>query len=839
MKFFKTTLLMLLAAFFVNAAFCENKISVNEQTAKPWTFWWILGPSMDKSDIDFQLEYMAKSNVGGVHIIPIYGERGDEKNYIEFLSPKFIEYVCYISEKAKSLGMGTDMTLGTGWPFGGRQITPELAAKKIDKNFNIIPTNQKVKRAAFGGEGLVLDPFNRRAIDEYYKPFYAAFKGVKPMPIRAVFDDSYEIFGADFSDVLYGEFKRLRGYDFMDWQRRVLFNANKTDEEQRVMQDYLETLSDLLKSALTQGFVDGARKLGVLTRNQAHGSPANILDLYAMCDIPETESFGTSAFDIPLVRVDESYEFDRFGKPDFDMMKFASSAANIAKKPLVSSETATWLANHFKVALSQVKPQLDLLFAAGINHIVWHGTPYSPKNKPWPGRLFYASTNFNFNSHFGEYYAMLNKYVQNCQSLLQNSENCNEVLLYFPFHSFLKEKFLQFDVHGSWLGSNKNYAEILKGLRGYSFDHVSDDMLVNTPDLAKRYKVLIVPDSGQMPLQTAEAVKRLAESGMVVVFQNSFPQSVPGFYKYAEKSAQLKSLTAQIAKNKNVFKGNVFEILKKQNVSYNPFFGQNGLVYIKKKQGDTRFYFVSNLANKFAYSKAEIDDAAKYVWFYNPLTNQKALIADAVCENGKTHFNLKLLPSQSLFIFFSDKKPDVENSTAFAKDGAAVELPESFSFEFTAGYPDLRGKKYSGKKLVSWASFPVENAKYYSGKGLYKFEFNLANAEKPYVLDLGDVRECAFVRINGRPLAHLWSVPYRCEIPRGLLKSGKNTLEVEVLNLSFNRAIKLDIDKVKWRNFRDINFVDITYKPINYANAKPVDSGLLGKIRLIEQNTVK
>ena len=64
-----------------------------------------------------------------------------------------------------------------------------------------------------------------------------------------------------------------------------------------------------------------------LIRNQAHGSPANILDLYAASGIPEIE--GTD-----LLRI-----------------KFASSAGHVTGKPLVSAEAATWLDDHFLSSL--------------------------------------------------------------------------------------------------------------------------------------------------------------------------------------------------------------------------------------------------------------------------------------------------------------------------------------------------------------------------------------------------------------------------------------------------------------------------------------------------------
>lgn len=51
------------------------------------------------------------------------------------------------------------------------------------------------------------------------------------------------------------------------------------------------------------------------------------------------------------------------------MLKYASSAAHIAGKTYTSSETFTWLTEHFRTSLSQCKPDMDLMFVSGVNHM--------------------------------------------------------------------------------------------------------------------------------------------------------------------------------------------------------------------------------------------------------------------------------------------------------------------------------------------------------------------------------------------------------------------------------------------------------------------------------------
>ena len=149
-----------------------------------------------------------------------------------------------------------------------------------------------------------------------------------------------------------------------------------------------------------------------------------MLDLYGAADIPETEIFGSIPFPIPGFRR-EPAEIGNPGHPPI-IHHFASSAAHVMGKPLASSETFTWLREHFHEAPSEMKPELDALFLAGINHVYYHGDAYSPADAPWPGWLFYASSQLNTrNPLWRDIGDGLNAYIARCQSLLQAGEPAN------------------------------------------------------------------------------------------------------------------------------------------------------------------------------------------------------------------------------------------------------------------------------------------------------------------------------------------------------------------------------------------------------------------------------
>ena len=95
------------------------------------TRWWWLGSAVDKPNLTYNLEEYARAGMGTVEITPIYGVQKNEANDIQFLSPKWMEMLAHTEAETKRLGMQTDMNTGTGWPFGGPEVTLEDAASKL------------------------------------------------------------------------------------------------------------------------------------------------------------------------------------------------------------------------------------------------------------------------------------------------------------------------------------------------------------------------------------------------------------------------------------------------------------------------------------------------------------------------------------------------------------------------------------------------------------------------------------------------------------------------------------------------------------------------------------
>ena len=109
------------------------------QSARPWTYWWWMGSAVDRTNLTLELERYRDAGLGGVHIIPIYGAKGFEDRFIDYLSPKWMEMLRYTVAEARRLGLGVDMTAGSGWCFGGPRVSETDAnALVVAKTYDLL-----------------------------------------------------------------------------------------------------------------------------------------------------------------------------------------------------------------------------------------------------------------------------------------------------------------------------------------------------------------------------------------------------------------------------------------------------------------------------------------------------------------------------------------------------------------------------------------------------------------------------------------------------------------------------------------------------------------------------
>lgn len=816
---------------------------------RPGTYWWCPGSALTKEDIDWNLQRLREGGFGFVHVVPIYGARGAEAHYIPYLSPKWMEMLDYAVRRAQALGLFVDMTTGTGWCFGGPGLPPDAvdARARYDaktKTVTLVPAMQ-VKRAAPGGEGPMLNPLSPRSMGLYLERFSAAFDRSKAAVPRAQYHDSFE-YRADWCAELLDEFKTRRGYDLRE-HLTAFFNdrtAGDSDVPARVKCDYRQVLAELHRESIER-WTQWAHARGMATRDQAHGSPANLLDVYATSDISETEMFGAPEFPIPGFRRDPKMVRPADSDPRICML--ASSAAHVAHPPgkqLVCSESCTWLREHWHESLAQVKLELDLFFLAGVNQVLFHGTCYSPKDAPWPGWFFYASTKMDWRNSFWRDVPLLTEYIGRCQSVLQAGQPANDVLVYWPIHDLWmdpKGTSIPLTVHShDWMAKQRigEVANVLLA-KGFAFDFISDRMIeglkAEDGGLAApggTYRALVVPACKYMPGTTLRRLADLAERDAVIVFERGIPEDVPGLAELEKRRARLAADRARLAKSGAIVAADAASGLAKAGVPREPMVDL-GLRCIRRKVGQSHWYFIANHTAKAVEGWVGFGVPFVSATLFDPMTGRSGRLAYRSQGDG-TQICLQLEAGETTIVRADSELAQGDAWAYFKPAGEPIILGGEWSVEFVDGGPALPAA-YETKDLVSWTKAPDVKSQAFAGTARYTLRFTVPNRRADdWLLDLGDVRESARVRLNGHNAGELIAIPFRTRVG-AYLREGENRLEIEVTNLSANRIRDLELRKVDWKVMKDINIVNVSYKPFDPTQWPLEDSGLLGPVRLLPQ----
>ncbi len=459
--------------------------------------------------------------------------------------------------------------------------------------------------------------------------------------------------------------------------------------------------------------------------------------------------------------------------------------------------------------------------------------------------------------------------MERCQTILQNSQPDNDLLVYFPIHDLWATQARAgggihlLEVHhvDKWL-LKLPFGQVSEWLwnNGFAFDFISDDQLKYfQPDASGKYKTLLIPATTYLPETTLARLGELQKMGVNVIFMEHLPKQPTGFYRQNERSEAFQKMLQTWADTQNFPSLKDLESVKPQGLEIlltsanlrQETWAKEGLKFIRKVQNGKGVYFIANQDQRFSEGWITLATPAKKVALYQPLTGKTTLLLVKI-EGGKTQVYLTLRSGESCFLRLdpnanvgevSNAKPvrrrgpvlaDVKNTaTPLPVSSQAIPLQGTWKLEFLEGKPYLP-KPVTLTQLGSWASLS-DSAGYFSGTARYSLTFDLPSGFSPsqkITLDLGDVREVADVTLNGKKIGKAWSLPFRLDIPANTLKAKQNRIVIEVTNLSANYMRLRDTQQPEWKKFQEINVVDIQYKPFNAAKWSPMPSGLLGTVTL-------
>ncbi len=438
-------------------------------------------------------------------------------------------------------------------------------------------TKQEVKRAAVGAEGLVLDPFSKQAVATHLKnvgePLVKAFGNTPPY---AIFSDSLEAYGADWTPLLPEEFKARRGYDLMPHLAELV--AGGSPAADRVRHDYGRTLTELVNENYLTQITDWAKAHGTKFRSQTYGEPAVNLTSQSLVSLAEGEG--------PQWR-------------QFSTLRWATSANHVFGNNVTSGETFTWLHSPvFRATPLDMKAEADIDFISGENQLIYHGWPYSPPDRevPEPGWSLYAAASFNAHNPWFPVEGAVNKYIARISYLMRQGQPANQVAILLPEDD-------------AWASFSPGHTSMTKALAelitpelmstilsaGYNVDFIDADAIDKVG--LGTHQVLVIPPTDRIPLATLKKLDDwvLHYGGKVISVGRAPTVDAEG-----KTSAELTKLLEKlpfVPDNENLGRALVEETKPDLTLVDADSKIKEAVGFIRRKTADADIYYVVNTSN--------------------------------------------------------------------------------------------------------------------------------------------------------------------------------------------------------------------------------------------------
>lgn len=878
--------------------------------------WWWFGPAVTRPEIKRELEQMKSAGIGGVEIATLYPLALDDPqsglHNMTFLSDEHLDALRFAASEARELGLRVDITLGSGWPFGGPhipvtqaagalrvetveippgaksiaipsvttaerleavflvhgspnafaaqegtpirepaiehgrlQVSSQLNGRSVAVFFISSRTGMTVKRPAVGAEGFVLDHYDKNAIETHLHAvgdrFMEAFGNHPPY---AVFSDSLEDYGSDWTPALLQEFQRRRGYDLFPHFLALIGDAGP--DTSAVRHDWGKTLTELADENYLKPLHEWAREHGTLLRSQTYGFPPVTLSSNQYEDLPEGEGKAT----LLMWR-------------QFSDTRWAASAGHLFGKPVISSETWTWLHSPaFRATALDMKAEADLHFLQGINQLVGHGWPYSPEMAGEPGWRMYAASALN--AHNPWWFAMtdLAAYLQRVSFALRQGKPANDVALLLPND----DAWASFTVNGqsassvatkagfNTRGNDVSIDESMDGLlghnvipqildAGFNLDFIDADAI---DKLGIRYPILVLPAIERIPLATYRKIEQYAMHGGTVIASRRLPSQSPGLLNADNESQQIREISRRLFLSTSAFGrfvenesrlGEALATHSKPDVSFSPKAAEIG--FIHRKLADADLYFIANTANHAVRTQAQFRDAKGNAEWWDPFTGRISHIGNTA------RIEIALQPYESRLIVFTSDSSNQPPEMASEGSSRYIDLSSDWQLTFT----DLH-QTISMAKLHSWSD--EEPFKFYSGAVRYVKTVDIPAetiSGSSVALDFGEatpvpipdplptfnmrayldgpVREAAQIIVNGQRAGVVWRPPYSIDLTKWL-KPGKNELIIVVGNTAINSLAGQSLPDYRLLNDR----YGERFVPQGMDHLQPLPSGIVGRPQL-------
>jgi hypothetical protein len=743
--------------------------------------WWWFGPSVTKARLEREMRLMKEGGIGGIEVQPVYPVALDDPTAgikaLPFLSDEFIDALRFTSDKARELGLRFDLTLGSGWPYGGPSVTIDEAAGRLrieqvklvnDSRRVVIPRISAGEKliAAFlvRSEGERVVPESMREISDFTdgavtlpadlegrNMVYFFISGRTGMQVKRpalgaegfvldhldgrasrdylknVGDRLFQAFGSNPPYAVFCDSLEVYNSDwtadFLDEFRRrrgydlkpylPALAADIGPKTAAIRRDWGKTLTELFNERFLGTVHEWAKQNRTLLRTQAYGTPAVALSSNAYSDLSDGEGHQWNSF---------------------SSSRWASSANHVYGRPVTSSETWTWLNSPpFRATPLDMKAEADRHFLQGINQLIGHGWPYTAEGAKYPGWNFYAAAVFNEKNPWWIVMPDVSRYLQRISFLMRQGQPANDIAIYLPND----------DGWAHFTNGNANLIDVLRERvgpdviptvlnAGYNFDFFDDEAFKQAGGVEKsslvlgpnRYKAVILPNVERIPLETMQKLEDFARSGGALIATRRSPTELPEFRASEADQQKLRDLSrrtfegpgaqGRLVSDETVQLASTLNRLVHPDVSFSPPTSEIGFTH--RSAGDIQIYFLANTSNVSKKVKATFRQQGLKAEWWDPFTGNvtpASIESLSSSDSSETTVRLDVEPYSSRVLVFSKRSIQQPQSRISVAAPRPIDLSSGWQVSF--------GSNNSIEQLDNLHSWTdEEKTRYFSGTATYE-----------------------------------------------------------------------------------------------------------------------
>jgi hypothetical protein len=751
--------------------------------------WWWFGPAVTHRELSREMESMKAGGIGGFEVQPVYAVAFDDQERgirnLPFMSEEFLDALRFTAQRAEQLGLRFDLTLGSGWPYGGphipithasgalrhdrvklaagsRRITlPDTrAGETILAAFAVRIANGQPDAASIRElndyrDGALWAP---AGLDESYEVwFFVSSRSGKLVERAAVRADGfvhdhyarnalethlrevgYPLLRAVAPHLPYAIFCDSLEVDESDWTPKFLDEFQKRrgydlrphlpalvadvgPQTRAIRHDWGKTLTELVETEFLAPLAEWARAQGTKLRAQVYGVPPAVVSSNAYADLPEGEGGAWKTL---------------------TASRWASSASHHYGRQVASSEIWTWLNSPvFRATPLDMKAEANQHFLQGINQLVGHGWPYTAEGVEYPGWHFYAAGVYNEKNPWWIVMPEVSRYLQRLSFVLRQGRPSNDVALYLPNSD-------------TWADTTPGHAILIRTMgrrvgedliggileAGYVPDFFDDGVLeqlgrVDNGALRlgdNRYPMVVLPGLETIPLDTLRKLEEFANAGGKLVATGRLPSMAPGFLAGEAAHQEVRAIVGRLFQSPSAPArlvddpkrlGAMLNSAFTADVSFAPAAPAVGFVHRSVEFAE--IYFLANTANTAMSGTASFraGGAELAAEWWDPMSGETtpAEIAGRGGEVVKVALALNAYASRVL-VFSRDAAPFVRSPAApFVPPPATP--PVSGTIDISSGWSVKFGQDSQPVAMERLTSWTDdERTRYFSGVAVYERE---------------------------------------------------------------------------------------------------------------------